>query len=936
MVGKLEILLVLLLALALSQSASAITYASVNDVYYEFEWAWIRFQARSCTQSDCSDNPSFLGPDNTSGTWFVFPNNTINGAYRLNDTNISANRYFQYKTFLWTDNNQSTPTIYNVSVGYSEMYASTPIITPSPAYSSAQLNCSSTGYKPGGGNFNLTFRWYNGSSLYNETNISSSDGVGKSWALPSGIQAYGETWNCSVRVYESSTSYSDWAMSSTGIEDGTYAGTDDVYYDFLYNYNATNYNNGSILLQVRSCTQSDCFDNPSFLGPDNTSSTWFNSSTYNNLSATNLSDNRYFQWKASLNTTDNSSTPRIFNLSLDYLPLREQLTIELWARGTMLGNHTILERTDSYRIYANDSRFAGGIHNGSEWREIQGNTSLSDSEWYHFILTYSNGTLKLYLNGAEEASSSENGSVYLNSNNIYIGSSSGGGYFSGTIDEIRILDISLSADSVTKSYNFTAAGDFQHHLSLNHYNPDGNITSSATDLGSTSDWRQDLDLSWNEPVPYGEEFDGADSHGIVSYWSFDENVGNTTYDSAGDNDGTMYGFEFDGSSGWATGREGYGLLFGGDHSYVEVSDSDNLDVGSVTVDGWVKPDVTTKGMVAYKYESYALGLWEEGAQFKIYSDGVPKTVTGSALTAGRWYHLLGEFDGSRLRLYIDGVLDSSTAFEGTMDSSTGKLNIGGSANGTCSSDMAYVDKLGGYCIDKYEASCWNADGSYNYTSTDTSWDATDTDAALADGAYAGSSLGKYPWVYISADEARTACSNAGKYLCTSEQWLAAANVNGSIYDLPSGANGVWIPSGAASGDACVTYYNAREQNLGPNNGDADGTGNHSRCVSAEGVYDMTGNVWEWTNETITVVIPLATSSWHYINTTTMEWSLSSSADDGKYGGDGTYFGTAGTRAVLRGGLWGYGAYAGPFCAHLDLAPSHSACSVGFRCCSAPD
>ena len=98
-------------------------------------------------------------------------------------------------------------------------------------------------------------------------------------------------------------------------------------------------------------------------------------------------------------------------------------------------------------------------------------------------------------------------------------------------------------------------------------------------------------------------------------------------------------------------------------------------------------------------------------------------------------------------------------------------------------------------------------------------------------------------------------------------------------------------------------------------------------------FNVVGNVWEWVNETVTVVIPISADTWHYVNTTSMNWSTSSSADDGTYGGDGTYFGTAGSRAVLRGGSWANGALAGPFCAILYNVPSLVSRNFGFRCCA---
>jgi hypothetical protein len=161
-------------------------------------------------------------------------------------------------------------------------------------------------------------------------------------------------------------------------------------------------------------------------------------------------------------------------------------------------------------------------------------------------------------------------------------------------------------------------------------------------------------------------------NGLIAKYVLDTNAN----DSVGSNNGTLVG-----SPTFATGEGRTALDVNGTSQYASIPYSADLVPANITVSTWVKFDVIddtydavvwqngpdASNALSYCFTRYRSGLVSDPNKIKFI---IVTTNEGKGLfsdqpaEANRWYHLVGTYDGTTAKFYVDGILNTSEALTG--------------------------------------------------------------------------------------------------------------------------------------------------------------------------------------------------------------------------------------------------------------------------------
>lgn len=362
---------------------------------------------------------------------------------------------------------------------------------------------------------------------------------------------------------------------------------------------------------------------------------------------------------------------RSFNGTTDYVEVpytavhnpSSNFTLEAWAyvtggAGTYRAVITSRDASSSrgYIIYAgsNDQwQFWTGRSPSAGWNQLDSNVAVTLNQWTHIVGTFDGSVMKIYINGVLANTSS---GITFSPNSVKpfrIGADgTGGQYFPGQVDDVRIYNTMRTASQIVSDYRNTYT-----------------IQTAG------------LDVTYS----FGSE---QQAPGPIAYWALDEGTGTTTHDStANKKNGTLY------CSGtgcttpqWKSGSEcvsGKCLQFISDGSsvggYVEMANTSTATItgNQITLSVWIKPNTikaSGQDVILWKNdEDYDLRFTNGNLRFNLLGIGA---ITYSGLTTNTWYHIVAVYNGSTQKIYVNGVEVASANATGSLTSDGGIVRIG--------------------------------------------------------------------------------------------------------------------------------------------------------------------------------------------------------------------------------------------------------------------
>ena len=350
---------------------------------------------------------------------------------------------------------------------------------------------------------------------------------------------------------------------------------------------------------------------------------------------------------------DNTSTQRSFNNYLD----QSSGTLKMWQSA-----------------------------NGSSLSVTQSSTAITDTNWHHvvYINPGSSANCQMYLDGTEVSYSSQNAGV-SSIHTSAIDNMIGGHYiatsyqFYGSISNVSVWNTNLTSVQITEIYNNGTPSNLSSHSAtsslISWYKLNNTTTGIEDSKGSNNGTNNGATEVYGSVSTLNGESSGMSQANLVQ--SDLQTV--APY--------SKYALDFDSAS------------------------SDAITLGNTIGNGFTQitcsiwANISTSGLTQSSYRNFLVKFPSgsgDATPFELRSNNGNRTDsynnklffrintnTGSYgftdagfefTEANKWYHLVGTYDGSNVKLFVDGVEYYSISASGTLNSNNNNATIGKSGS----------------------------------------------------------------------------------------------------------------------------------------------------------------------------------------------------------------------------------------------------------------
>jgi len=288
-------------------------------------------------------------------------------------------------------------------------------------------------------------------------------------------------------------------------------------------------------------------------------------------------------------------------------------------------------------------RFLINQSSDNTYKIIYSNDNIVTNTWYHVVGVADGSNIKMYVNGFLQADQTAyDGTITSPTQNFNIGRQPSNPLYhlSGQISNISVFNTGLSQLQVETIYNNGAPGDISSLSPLGWWKLNG-----VEDIFNGSSWTI---------KDYGSGSNNGTSVGSMTSANLVQSslYSTTPYSN--------YSVSLNGGTEFIRTPTSYGsYLSGATSCSISVwAKLDNNTLQQPVVSTWDQPDTTKSYLIRYVNDSrrFQFYLWgPAGAGDSRF--GLANTE--KAISANRWYHIVGTWDGTTIKIYQDGVFEGS-------------------------------------------------------------------------------------------------------------------------------------------------------------------------------------------------------------------------------------------------------------------------------------